>query len=579
MKKVLIGAAVVAALGGGIYYQQNNQSSAKIDLAELDYVPSDTVFFASQLTPFPYEQYAKLLPATELSEEQRGQFSEITEALKQDGDKIAVFIAELLNKYEQAIATQSADKIWGFGSELRYLSYAVGIMPVARIELAEPNTFVNTVKEAADKAGISHEEKTLNNTAYTRFILEAEQGQSLELVLSVQGQWLTLTLNSDMVSSEDDLALALAAKKPTRSLASTGRLQEYADKYGWDGSSVNFIDNKALVSALVAEKPSRLGTMIDTFIAKAGKTNALDAVRTPGCKKDLPAIATKFPGLVWGTSDLEVTSSHANFDVDVIFESSDSDLLGALATLRGFIPKHVTDADDAILSLGYGIDVAKVGSLTNTLWSSFTQAEFECEPLLMAQEQAQGANPMAIAMATGMFAGVKGVSVTINDLDLDLTNPHAPDIKQFSGLFTLSADDPMTLINTAKSLVPHMAGVNVPSDGSPVSVNELLEMGMEHDLDVKLAVKGNHITLYTGEKAEQQVGALENETLAANGLLGMTVNLAPLMKIVVAANEANGQETPPELKALAEQDISTSMTTDINGHGLQLSSSSHIRKN
>ncbi|MBS3796723.1 hypothetical protein [Pseudoalteromonas sp. BDTF-M6] len=579
MKKVLVGAAVVAALGAGVYYQQTNQTSAAINLAELDYVPADTVFFASQLAPFPYEQYAKLLPATMLSDEQRGQFSEITEALRQEGDATAVFIAEVVSKYEQAMVNQSADKIWGFGSELRYLTYAVGLMPVARIELAEPQTFIATLKEAADKAGLNYQEETLANTAYTRFILEAKQGQSLELITSVQGQWLTLTLSSDMITSDDDLALALATKKPANSLAGTGRLQAYAKKYDWDGSSVNFIDNKALVSALVAEKPSRLGTMIDTFIAKAGKEDALDALRTPGCKKDLPAIATKFPAVVWGTSDLEVTNSYANFDADVIFESSDSDLLGTLATLRGFIPQHVTQADAAILSLGYGIDVSKVGSLTNTLWSSFTQAEFECEPLLMAQEQAQGANPMAIAMATGMFAGVKGVSVTINDLELDLTNPHAPDIKEFSGLVTLSADDPMTLINTAKSLVPELAQVTIPSDGSAVSVSELLEMGMEHDLDVKLAVKGNHITLYTGEQAQQQAGALQNQALEANGLLGMTVNLAPLMEIVVAANEASGQELPPELKALAEQNISGSMTTDINGHGIQLSSSSHIRKN
>ncbi len=579
MKKILLGAVAIGAIAAGLYYQQSNTSVAHIKMAELDYVPADTLFFASQLTPFPYEKYSALLPQLSSAEELGSQYEEIKKAFEGQGNAnpSAAFMLSLLAKYEQATLKQQGAEVWGLGNELRYLTYAIGLMPVVKLELANPQTFIDTVKASADESGISYSDESLNNVAYTRVKMPIDETNSIDLVVAKQGNWLTLTLDTALLTNQDDLAIALGTKKPATALSATTRLQDYTNKYEWDGSSVNFIDNTALVSALVNDKPSRLSQMIDTILSTSGNPDALAMIRTPGCKADLPQIAAKFPAIVSGTKKLEVTDTFANIDADLVLESTDADLLGAMTSIRGFIPSYVTQSESAMLSVGYGIDVSKVAAFTNTIWQSFTKAEFQCEPLIMAQQQAKQANPMAIAMATGMFSGIKGFSVSINDMNLDLSNPDMPDLKEFNGIVTLSADDPMTLINTAKSFAPELAQIEIPDDGTAVSISELAQ-GMELPIDAKLAVNGNHITLYSGDSAAKTAQALKSEALVANGLVGVSVQLEPFMKLLVQASEASGEELPPEFKALAEQNISSSVTTDINKHGLQLSSSSHIRK-
>ncbi|MFY8274984.1 hypothetical protein AAEU32_12745 [Pseudoalteromonas sp. SSDWG2] len=581
MKKILLGAAAIAAIGGGLYYQQTQQSAPKITMAQLDYVPADTVLFASQLTPFPYEKYSNLLPTLAPNDDYKSQYEELIQAFEQSGEQnpASAFMLSLLSKYEAAMLNKTADKVWGLGKEFRYLAYTIGMTPVIRLELASGDNFINTLKASADESGLSYSEHTLHGVAYTRFALAQDSAGSIDLIASKQGQWLTLTFNSSMFNTEEDLEIALATKKPAVALSSTQKLQNYVNKYDWDGSSVNYIDNTLLISALVADKPSRLSQMIDTFLAAAGDNTALDAIRTPGCKTDLPNIAAKFPALVFGTSKFDVTQTYAEYDIDMVVESTDVQLLNSMGQLRGHIPAHITDNSSGMFSLGYGIDVSKISSFTNTIWQSFTQAEFQCEPLLMAQQQVKQANPMAVAMMSGMLAGVKGVSVSINDINVDLTNPDVPDVKSIDAIATLSAEDPLTLLNAGKSFNPQLANVTIPEDGTAVSLSELLQLGDQLAFDVKIAIKGNHITVFTGNKATQTANQLQTETLQANGLLGMGMDLAPLMKLMVDAAKTTGEELPPEFEMLLEQNIKGSFNTDITDHGIQLSSSAHISKN
>ncbi|MCF2861624.1 hypothetical protein ABMY44_05565 [Pseudoalteromonas sp. Cnat2-41] len=575
MKKVLIGGAVAAAVAAGLYYS-NQGAGGGASMAELDYVPADTVFFASQLKPFPYKQYAQLLPSDMMSSGTDEELTQAIERAKAQGNVNAVFFFELLNQYESSVRDGSYTQTWGIGNDLRYLGYAIGLMPVMRAELEQPQNFINTLKKAADNAGVSYADESLNSQSYTRFTLALDDSSSVAIIAAIKDNWLTVTLDSEF-NNQDDLALALATEKAQTSLNSSNRVNDYINKYQWDGSSISYVNFEALASAAVADKPSRLSSMLDAILTKMGQAQAMQALRTPGCKADIPAIAAKWPAIVSGTSNVKVSDSSADFDADIVIESTDKDILGALQTVRGFIPSHVTNKDDGLFSVGYGIDVGKLAPLANTVWSAFTQAEFTCEPLMMAQQQAKQSNPMAMAMATGMAAGVKGISISVQNVVMDFSG-YTPQVSDIDALVTLSADDPTTLINTAKGLVPQLAQIEIPSDGTPISMNEIMPVPASGNVDAQLAINGQHITVYNGEKSTALAADMSSQAVDANGVLGMSLQFAPMMDIVLEAAASTGEELPPEIHSLAKQNMKLSLTTDITDNGVEMKSETNISK-
>ena len=354
---MLIGGAVAAAVAAGLYYS-NQGAGGGASMAELDYVPADTVFFASQLKPFPYKQYAQLLPSDMMSSGTDEELTQAIERAKAQGNVNAVFFFELLNQYESSVRDGSYTQTWGIGNDLRYLGYAIGLMPVMRAELEQPQNFINTLKKAADNAGVSYAE-SLNSQSYNRFTLALDDSSSVAIIAAIKDNWLTVTLDSEF-NNQDDLALALATEKAQTSLNSSNRVNDYINKYQWDGSSISYVNFEALASAAVADKPSRLSSMLDAILTKMGQAQAMQALRTPGCKADIPAIAAKWPAIVSGTSNVKVSDSSADFDADIVIESTDKDILGALQTVRGFIPSHVTNKNVA-MATGMAAGVKGIG--------------------------------------------------------------------------------------------------------------------------------------------------------------------------------------------------------------------------
>ena len=93
--------------------------------------------------------------------------------LKTVDDKNALFLASLMEKYQQSLSSYDAFKsIWGFGDDYKGMMYAQGLMPIVRFQVADQSSIINSIKQSADEAGIAYTTENLEGVSYTRFAIE-----------------------------------------------------------------------------------------------------------------------------------------------------------------------------------------------------------------------------------------------------------------------------------------------------------------------------------------------------------------------------------------------------------------------
>ncbi|KPH65694.1 MULTISPECIES: hypothetical protein [Pseudoalteromonas] len=572
--KLLTGCAIAVA-AGVLIYTQTETSSASIELAQLDYVPADTPLFYGQLKPFPYSKYFDLLP-----EQMKGadDLTPLIENLTTNNNKNAQFLASLLTQYQASLSSYDALKAaWGFADDYKGLAYTIGLMPVLRYQLDDETALFNTINSSADKAGINFTTKTIEGVNYTTYPLVFEDDITINLIVSVKDKWATITFDTKLNTS-DDLRLALAIDKPSKSLTQTNKLNNYIAKYSFDGHSVAYIDHVEIANAITAKTPSRLGDMLDELLQQLGNPQAFDIARTPQCQNDITNLVSYWPASVTGSTYIQVTNSDAHFKADAILQSTATDIIKTLKSVRGFVPEHTTQLDGQMLSFAYGADISKIPPLINILSSAFKKAEFECAPLVDLQQQTQDTNLAALSMMTAMANGIQGVSLSVQDLVLEADANQQPQLKAFDALITLSATDPDNLLFTAKGFLPALADIEIPENGGAVSINTAIPYPLPAGLDIKLAKKGKHLVLFTGEKSATIANTLSEQALEKNGFLNTAVDLNSLMTPVINVFKMTGQVLPEQLDQLKNQTMSVYFATDIKDEGIVVNSEIKITK-
>ena len=566
--KLVAGCAIVLA-AGAIIYTQTDSSSAPLELTQLDYVPADTALFYGQLKPFPYSKYFNLIPDQIKGAED---FTPLIENLATSNNSNAQFLASLLDQYQTSLASYETLKAtWGLADNYKALAYTIGLMPVIRYQLEDKTALFKTINSSADKAGINFTTQTIEDVDYTTYPLTFENDITLNLIVSVKDNWATITFDTKL-NTIQDLRLALAIDKPKKSLAQTSKLENYIANYSFDGNTIAYVDHVEIANAITAKTPSRLGEMLNKLVNELGNPNAFAEARTPQCQKDITNLVSYWPASVTGSTYMEVTNSDAHFKGDAIFQSTATDIIKTLQSVRGFVPEHTTKLDGQILSFAYGADISKIPPLINILSSSFKKAEFECAPLVSLQQQTQDTNLAALSMMTAMANGIQGVSVSIQDLALEADANQLPQLKAFDALITLSATDPDNLLFAAKGFLPALADLEIPENGDAISVNAAIPYPLPANIDIKLAKKGKHIVLFTGEKSAVIADTLSEQKLEKNGFLNAAVDFKSLMTPIIEVFKMTGQALPEELEQLKNQTMSMYFATDIKDEGIVVNS-------
>ncbi len=566
MKKILIAATVVAAAGGGYWFNQQPEGGASQVNEILALVPADTPIFSGQLKPFPIKSYIN-----SLSQSYKGYPEEVVAELELFDDARAKFFVSLSRIYMDSLESgQKFVTTFGLADDIRSYFYTLGLLPVLKVEVEKPEVIWALLDKAEKDSGFSHQMKTLKGLSYRSYMLtDVGDDKSIELLFLQQDGLLTITLNASILA-EKTLETAFGINPVSPSLADANVLQDIIKTHGFSDETVGFVNHQELVKAMTTKDGNQLARQMTAIFAQDGKDPFLE-LRTPECDSEFAAIAANWPRTVFGLNSVSIGDQESSLDFSTVIESKNQTFLNALKRMRGFIPDYVKNSRDSVFSMGLGIELNQLVPSLTAVWDEMLQPQYQCQVLQEFQQEMSGQNPAMLGMFTGMANGVYGVSAALLDYKFSEQAAHVqgePSLESVDAIISLSADNPSLLINMVKPFVPELANIQLPQDGSPVDLSQLLPLPSEYGISLKLALKNKHIVLYTGNKAEVVANKLADEALDNNGLYSVYLDYSKVFAPILSLTKMTGSPLLEEFSMMKGYNMQVQVDLDINDQGI-----------
>ncbi|EGM70990.1 hypothetical protein [Shewanella sp. HN-41] len=564
MKKMVIAAAIIAAGAGAYWYTQHGASLSASANPLLDYVPADTPVFSGQLKPFPLKAYLQSIS---------GNYQQYpTDALAELGEldsPMGKFFVSLYQQYMEGIKEPAVLlKTFGLADEVKSYFYTLGALPVFKIEMNQAAAFWAVLDKAEKDSAVTHEVRQIGGVDYRAYALsDVDSTEKADLLFAHRDGILTVTFSTS-VTEPELLEMALGLKKAPQSLASSGILQEIIKTHGFTEDSISFINHVEIVKALTSADSNMLSKQLTKFFANenAGE-DPLAQIRTPECRTELTAIAANWPRTVAGLTAFSVTEKESHMAASFVIETKNQPILAAMQKMRGFIPAHLADIDSTIFSMGLGLDVNEVAPSLTAIWDDLQKPMLTCAPLAELQAELSQQSPAMLGMFTGMANGVKGMSVSLFDYKMS-SQDQEPKLESLDALVSLSADNPSMLFNMVKPFAPMLAEVQLAENGEATDLSPVFMLPPELGIKPMLAIKGQHLVIYSGDKGLAQANKLAVEKIAANGLYSMSADYGKIFTPVLTLLEMSGEPIPEEFQMLKDYNMRVQMSFDVNKQGL-----------
>lgn len=261
-----------------------------------------------------------------------------------------------------------------------------------------------------------------------------------------------------------------------------------------------------------------------------------------------------WPQTVIGYTKMDLDSKPKVLEARMLVESTDAAFMQEMQKIRGFIPAVLQDVtQNPVMGFGVGINVDALSPFLVKAIQGFTAKDYQCAFLAQTKQSLMQSNPaMALGMMSGMVAGLQGISATIIDIDgsMDFSQPGAPpDIKNLDAMITISSANPQQLLMMAANMQPNMPPLQLPADGTAIDFPAPIPLPSGQQ--IKMALKGNHIVAYVGEKAAKMAEQLAKDPLQANGMFAFNMDFGKYMKFISAAaqNTQQGDDTKVAMTA------------------------------
>jgi len=548
----------------------------------LSYVPADTLFFYGGLEKASLKDSLEIYTA---GYEWIINDADLSKILNDDqlahASPAEKMLASLLVEYMRLLQDipHAAENL-GIDDNVESAVYTVGAIPVLRLKLTNKTAFNAFINRAEQAVNVTPSQETLKGSAnnsisanhYSFDRPDTTEPTESNLVIATNSDYAVVTFATPL---EDTAAknIIMGVNKPENSLAATSLLADLKTKYGFHPAYLGYVNHLEIMNGMTASNSNNFSRMLDMLIQLANKykpgadkglgqldqsspavdSNPLKAMRTPECRDELMAVAKMWPRTVFGYTEFSMDTTPKKFLARMVIESLDTAFLADLKTLRGFIPTALRQVNEKpVFGFGLGLNVdAMMPFLTKTL-QSFAQKSYQCEILVDTQQQLAGANPaMAVGMMAGMAAGLQGISASILDMDgsMDFSgNGTMPNVNSIDALITISSTNPQGIVMLAANFMQGMPPLNIPADGTPIDFP--IPLPLPEGKTAKLAIKGNHLVAYVGDKAEQAANRLASDALQANGLFTFNMDMGKYMKLVANSIKQSATENQASQKEL-----------------------------
>lgn len=454
MRRILLVLVVLAAVVAGVWWfnaRETGGAAGSTGSASdpLAFVPADTPYLFANVERMPQATVEAMLqqgePMLAIWRSQLESLSEVVKKKDPDDQRAARWLDALLAEFEGKSVAQG---LAAAGLDMQALSalYGVGVVPVARVSLADPDAFRAFVARLEQRAGESLPTGRLEEIEYWQFTAPGDE-VPLRAVLALQGGHAVLTV----APVKDDAALRtlLGIERPARDLRDAGPLKELNQRYGFAPFGSGYVDLKRLVAELTGP-----ATPLETaFLGALGvEKPAVDEV----CRTEYAQLAAIMPRLVSGYVTLEPKRSHLLTRLELR-----SDIAQDLQTLRAPMP-GLEAGREAMANFGISLEVGKLPGLIGKWAGAARSAPLRCADLAglnqAADEIALQANNPAIYATAPVLRGFHAMLTRFEMAAAD----SEPDL---SGKLLIGSPNPAALLGMARNFAPGLSELQLKPDG------------------------------------------------------------------------------------------------------------------
>lgn len=454
--RAVLGLSVVAALAGLAACSKSD------DNAPLAFVPAQTPYVFANFEAVDdavIESWKRMLEPVRVAYAET--LAQARAKLQKDSDdpEKTQRILSLMELFEDKLSPEGWEKI-GFSREARTAMYGVGVIPVVRIELADPDKLRAFIAEVQTRAGETFPVADIDGHNYWRIVPDADK--PIALVIAIIDSHLVLTV--DPGSEAAPLADLLGLNRPQETMLDSDELTKINKDYDFGPHGTMLVDMRRLASALFGQEGQ--ATWFTQMLAEEGDT------LSPACRTEFTAMADNVPRLVAGYTRLDPKS----MDSRTVIELKPA-LAQGLMPIAAPVPGLGSAADgSASLEFGFGLKLDKLAEFIQAQASAIRAAPYACEHLLSMNESAgQVSQQMAgLYMAAGWFTGMRAVLT-------EFTWGENGQPEKVEGAMVVASPNPAGLIGTLKGFVPQLAELDLVANAEPVPValGEMAGMGNE----------------------------------------------------------------------------------------------------
>jgi len=526
----------------------NSPAWAKNDL--LAYIPQDTLYVMGGFEPLP-EKFLALADSP--------MFHTIMQtavrAIQSDGSPdnavrklYSVYSKDMLDMGIQPLLAAS-----GIDVSRNYVSYTVGLLAVTRMAVKDPNTFRQYLQTLEKRAGVSPQMRAIAGIHYRFYAVDDKPG-GVGYVVAIHKDHVVLAV--DVGDNPKRLIQAIGLKKPDRPLA-INPLRSMVKRYRIKPYYFFYSRPKQIVKAVFG--PDRQLFQYQQILSpQAGQNYAkiADVVAKSGCESDLLRMAENWPAVIMGHKTLSFDKKFT-YDMVAGIDSRDTETLGYLKQLTGFLPRSLSDLNkDDVFSMGLGINMDQLIPVVSQWVQSVQKQTYQCAGLKGMQAALKKPNVLRpVAMLSGVTAGIGGMAVTLFQLQM---REHAPkgQIQSVDLALYLNSGNPLNLASRMLAMIPQAAG-QVPAKGKWTHFQ--VPLGETTNIPVNVTLTERDIQVNTGERSGKFMNGKTKQTTSR--LFAMAFNMSRVIKLALRKppKEFNEQQRIM-LRTMADINLKMSMT-------------------
>ena len=549
MRKIGIALVVLLALGIGFWWfsardggslpgspgSSGASGSAIAADAPLAFVPADTPYLIANLERMPKATVDAFLQQGEPILQLWGSQMDMVHRRLGEDEKsrdAAKWIDAIGEEFKGKKATEV---IAGLGLDPQALSavYGIGLVPVARMKLADPAAFRGFVARLEQRSGETIPTGRIDDVDYWQL---TSPDAPLRGIFALQGQHLVATLAP--VGDDASLRSLLGIERPANALRNGGELAAINAKYGYVPYATGYVDSTRVVALLTGP-----ATPLETAFLQALKIEkpAVDAV----CQTEFAAMATVAPRLVIGYTSLEPKNSHAISRIELR-----EDVAQDLMTLRAPMP-GLDAAEGSAFNVGVALLAGQLPTLANKWADAAAASPWQCSTLTNLNQsfvelRQQAANPAVFMVAPAVNA-FHAILTRIDITSLDTQ----PDL---AGKLLIGSPNPTALLGMAQSFAPQIASLKLEPNGDVLPLPAL--EGVPANVPAHAAMGDGLIGLSFGAGEEATLKQALTVDATRQPLLVMGYSGAAFSEFMDKSMGAtNAAIEDPEARAEADQSL------------------------